>query len=407
MKVCIAATTFPRFPGDGQGAFIWELARAVQRHGVRVHIVALHTPGAKSQEVIDEIEITRPHYWWPEAAESLRKEGGGLPLTLRKYPLARLQLPVFLARYSAVIAQVARSCDLVHAHWTLSGGAALLGRWLYRKPLLVTVHGSDIFQIPRHPAGAALTRIVLNRVNRVTAVSDALKQATRVLGISEDHVEVISNGIDLQRFMPPLPDPRCAPWGEMAVGDLSEQSVEHIILFAGSLIKRKGVRYLVDALALLPPHLPRYRAVIVGDGPEEETLRQQVTILGLHDRVAFVGFQPQAAVSSWMRKARVFVLPSLEEGQGVVLLEALASGTPIVASDVDGIREVVVAEVGYRVPAADSVALALALEKILVDDAAWKRMSEQARQRAVDLYDWDKIGVQFVELYQRLVAQSH
>jgi glycosyltransferase involved in cell wall biosynthesis len=181
-----------------------------------------------------------------------------------------------------------------------------------------------------------------------------------------------------------------------------------IILFTGSLIKRKGVRYLLDALALLPSDLPSYRAVIVGEGPEEGALRKQVTALGLADRVEFMGFQPQSVVSEWMRQARIFVLPSLEEGQGVVLLEALASGTPVIASDVDGIRDVVVPEVGKRVPAADPSALAAALEQLLRSDAdAWKCMSQAARQRAVDVYDWDKIGVHFAQIYEDLSKRRH
>ena len=395
MKICIATTTFPRYPGDGQGSFIWELARAVQRQGVGVHVVALHTPGATSHEVVDGIEITRPPYWWPQSAESLLKEGGGLPLTLRKYPLARLQLPLFLALHTLAIARIARGCDLIHAHWTLSGGTALLGRWVHHKPLLVTVHGSDIFQIPRYPVGAVLTRMILNRVNAVSAVSQALKQAACAVGVREEHFEVISNGIDPGRFAPPVPDPR------MAIEDQ-----ERIILFVGSLIQRKGVRYLLEALALLPLNLVPYRLVIVGRGPEEDSLREQVKKLGLDKHVQFAGFLPQDAVGIWMRQARVFVLPSLEEGQGVVLLEALASGTPVVVSDVDGMREVVVPEVGYRVPPADPAALASALEKILVDDAKWGDMSQQARQRAITLYDWDKIGAKFVDLYQRVIAQA-
>jgi glycosyltransferase involved in cell wall biosynthesis len=406
VKVCLAATTFPRFAGDGQGAFIWELARAVRRHGVAVHVVALHSPGAKVQETIEEIEVTRPRYWWPEGAESLRKDGGGLPMTLRKYPLARLQLPFFLARYSAAIAQVARHCDLVHAHWTLSGGAALLGQVAHRKPLLVTVHGSDIFQVPRHPIGAPLTRAILNRVDRVTAVSHALKEATSALGIDPEKIEVISNGIDLTRFAPPSPDPR------HEIGEAGAEQPK-IILFAGFLIKRKGVRYLIEAMSLLmsslvsllPEGLPPYRLVIAGEGPEEDALRQQVAALGVADRVEFVGFQPQSAIAEWMRRARVFVLPSLEEGQGVVLLEALASGTPVIASDVDGMREVVAPEVGLRVPPADPPALTDALRQLLTEDDAWRRMSEAARQRAVTLYDWDKIGAQFVEVYRRVAAQ--
>ena len=396
MKVCLAATTFPRFAGDGQGAFIWELARAIHRHGVAVHVVALHTPGAATHEMIDGIEVTRPRYWLPERAESLRKEGGGLPMTLRKYPLARLQLPVFLARHSAAIAQVARQCDLVHAHWTISGGAALAGQWMFRKPLVVTVHGSDIFQVPRHPVGAAITRAILRRTQRITAVSDALKQATCALGIDAAKIEVISNGIDLARFQPPTPDPR-----------RKAGQVTRTILFVGFLIKRKGVRYLIEALSLLPALLsadaPPYELVIVGEGPEEDALRHLVAELGLQDHVTFAGFQSQAVVSEWMQRAWTFVLPSLEEGQGVVLLEALASGTPVLASDVDGMREVVAPQVGMRVPPADPPALAEALRQMLTDDAAWVRMSEAARQRAVTVYDWARIGAHFVELYQRVV----
>jgi glycosyltransferase involved in cell wall biosynthesis len=125
----------------------------------------------------------------------------------------------------------------------------------------------------------------------------------------------------------------------------------------------------------------------------------------LGDRVEFVGFQSQAVVSEWMRQARLFVLPSLEEGQGVVLLEALASGTPVVASDVDGIRDVVVPVVGMRVPPADPAALALALAQLLSSDAAtWQRMSQAARRRAVEIYDWDKIAARFVEIYEKMMA---
>ena len=402
MKVCMAATSFPRTLGDGQGAFIWELARAVQRQGVEVHVVALHSPGAQTQETMEGIQVTRPRYWWPEAAEMLRRDGGGLPMTLRKYPLARVQLFPFLARHSAMIAQIARGCDLVHAHWTISGGAALLGRWMHRKPLLMTVMGSDIFQVPRHPIGAAVTRTILNRVDRVTALSDALKQATVAVsgdGEDADKVEVIPLGIDLARFVPPVPDTR----HDIAQDGVTQEP--HIILFVGFLIQRKGVRYLIEALSLLPVDSPPYRLVIVGEGPEEDALRRQVAALGLADRVEFVGFQPQVVVGEWMRRARVFVLPSLEEGQGAVLVEALASGTPAIASDVDGMREVVTSEVGLRVPAADPPALARALQQMLTDDATWQQRSVLARQRAVTFYDWDKLGARYVELYARMMHE--
>ncbi len=315
MRVCLVATTFPRWAGDGQGAFIWELACAVQRQGVVVQVVALHTPGSLCMETIEGIEIIRPRYWWPEEAESLRKDGGGLPITLRKYPLARLQLPFFMARHSQMIARYADKCDLVHAHWTLSGSAALLARPFHRKPVLVTVQGSDIFQVAKSGLGAWFTRSVLNSSDQVTALSHALKDSAIRAGAKPEKIAIVPNGVDIRRFVPPQYEMR---------SDYSDQPP--IILFAGFLIKRKGVRYLLDALALLPLHSYRYRAVIVGEGPEEGVLREQMTALGLGDRVEFVGFQPQAVVSEWMRQARVFVLPSLEEGQGVVLLAGIGVG---------------------------------------------------------------------------------
>lgn len=392
----MVATTFPRWAGDGQGAFVWELARAVKRQGVDVQVVALHTPGAKSAEVIDGISIVRPRYWWPEEKEMLLKEGGGLPITLRKYWLARLQLPFFMLRHSQVIARQARHCDLVHAHWTLSGCAALVGRVLHHKPVLVTVQGSDVFQVPKSPLGAWFTRSVLNGSDQVTALSRALKDAAIRAGTKAEKITIVPNGVNIYDFAPPHAEDRAALSGESP-----------IILFTGSLIPRKGVRYLLEALARLPAHLRHYRAVIIGEGPEEAALAALVATLNLGEQVEFLGFQPPAVVREWMRRARVFVLPSLEEGQGVVLLEALASGTPVVASDVDGIRDVVVPEVGYRVPPADPAALAAALERILSDDAAtWQKLSHAARQRAVDVYDWDKIGVHFVEIYERLSAQE-
>lgn len=391
----MVATTFPRWAGDGQGAFIWELARAVQRQGVTVQVVALHAPGTKTVESIEGIGVVRPRYWWPEAAESLRKDGGGLPITLRKYPLARLQLPVFMARHTQAITHHARSCDLVHAHWTLSGAAAVAGRWLHHKPVLVTVQGSDIFQMAKGKVGAWFTRRVLNGSDQVTALSHALKEAAVRAGAKPEKIALVPNGVDITRFVPPQDDRR---W---QAGD-----TERIILFTGFLIQRKGVRYLLDALALLPPDLPPYRVVIVGEGPEEGNLRQQVAALGLGARVEFLGFQSQALVSEWMRRAFLFVLPSLEEGQGVVLLEALASGTPVVASDVDGIRDVIVPEVGRRVPATDAAALAQALAAMLAADAAtWQRMSEAARARAVEVYDWDKIAARFVTIYEQMIAR--
>ena len=157
MKILVVTTAFPRWSGDGHGSFIWEAVRAVAQQGVQMSVIATHSPGAATHERIEGVEVWRPCYWWPEGMEVLRKEAAGLPVIWRKYPLARLQILPFAAIYTLVTARMVRSADLIHAHWTIPAANALLARAVYRRPLLVTVHGSDIYRVTANPAGAWLT----------------------------------------------------------------------------------------------------------------------------------------------------------------------------------------------------------------------------------------------------------
>jgi glycosyltransferase involved in cell wall biosynthesis len=118
-----------------------------------------------------------------------------------------------------------------------------------------------------------------------------------------------------------------------------------------------------------------------------------------------MGFQSQDQVRVQMQRARLLVLPSLEEGQGVVLLEALACGTPVVASGVDGIPEVVTDEVGVLVPPADPEALCEAILSILARPEQWDAMSRSARERAVEHYDWARLADQYVMAYESLARR--
>ena len=131
------------------------------------------------------------------------------------------------------------------------------------------------------------------------------------------------------------------------------------------LNERKGVRYLLAAMPAVFRCLPHFRLVLVGDGPQDQMLMGLAQELGILDSVTFLGFQPQEEVRAWMQRTKLLVLPSLEEGLGVVLLEALACGTPVVASHVDGIPEVITPEVGVLVQPADTAALGTAIQSVL------------------------------------------
>jgi glycosyltransferase involved in cell wall biosynthesis len=365
---------------------VWGLAHALKEQGAVVRVVALHSPGASTQEVIDGVEVLRPRYWWPEGQESLRKGGGGLPVTLRTYPLARVQLAPFLGVYGRAVAAVARSCDVLHAQWTLSGAVGLLTRRAHRKPIVVTVQGSDVYQVPKLPLGTPFTRWVLLNCDRVTALSGSLKRAVEAAGVEGGRVEVIPNGVDLTAFDPP------APFGAR----------EKVLLFVGYLIERKGVRYLLEALPAILSRHPDVRVVLAGKGPEEQALREQAAALGVGAAVSFEGFLPHPEVMGWMQRSLLLVLPSVEEGQGAVLLEALAAGTPVVGSDVDGIAEVITPQVGRLFPVGNAEALAQGVCDLLDDPARWQEASSAARRRAQETYNWSVLAQRFLALYGAL-----
>ncbi len=258
---------------------------------------------------------------------------------------------------------------------------------MHRRPIVATLQGSDIFQAARSPLGARFTRYAIGRCEGLTVLSTALAQATQAAGIPAGRIRIIPNGVATDQWTPP-------PDGERA----------NELLFVGSFIERKGVRHLLRAAPDLLQRLPGYRLVLIGDGPQEAELREMAARSGFAEQIEFRGFLPQEEVRAAMQRARVFILPSLEEGLGVVLLEALACGTPIVASRVDGIVDVVTDDVGVLAPPSDPEQLGAGVLQVLASPEHWREFSRAARVRAVEHYDWDHVARQFVTLYRSIVS---
>jgi len=385
MRVCIVTTAFPRWPDDGRGTFILDAARALQAQGAQVRVIAMHSPGAKTREMMGAIEVIRPRYLWPERLEVLQKEGGGLPIMWRKSRLARLALLPFSVAHTMAIMRYAQDCDIIHANWTLSAAAAWAGKFFHRRPIVVTVHGSDIFQAVRLRFVNRLTRMVLGRCDRILAVSRALVEAVVALGLPSSQIEIVSDGVDTDRFHPPSADR------------------DPLIVFVGSLIARKGLKYLIQAMLQLLQRFPDHHLAIIGEGPQQAELISLADTLRVIDNISFVGSQTPAQVSHWMQRAKLFVLPSVEEGLGVVLLEALACGTPCVATRVGGIPDVISSDVGILVPPADPSALSNAILAVLGEETVWKTMSQNARAGALERYSWRIIASHLIEIYHATI----
>jgi glycosyltransferase involved in cell wall biosynthesis len=348
----------------------------------------MHSPRARRRETLSGVEVHRPPYWWPASREALRKDLGGLPVNLKGHPGRWAQMLPLVLVHSREASRLAREADLIHAHWTLSGLCALPASRRWQKPLVLTVQGSDMLQAAQGLLGSWTARLALRHCDQVTALSRALADRVLQFGIPTSKVTIIPNGVDTDYFHPPPSDAR-----------------ENQVVFIGSLIPRKGVNYLIEAMPQVLRAVPNVQLVLVGDGPLRRELEEFARRRGLEGKVQFTGAQPPSGVRSFLQQAKVLVLPSVQEGQGVVLLEAMACGTPVVASSVDGIPDVVSSDSGRLVAPRAPGPLADAIVSLLSDPTLWARMSRTAREQAVSRFSWEKIAAKFIDLYQRLTAR--
>jgi glycosyltransferase involved in cell wall biosynthesis len=281
-------------------------------------------------------------------------------------------------------------CDLIHAHFAHRMGyvGVLLGA-LLRKPVILTVHGSDINLRPRFRPDRKRILFALRRSRTVITVSDALRASVIHMGISEHKVVTIYNGVDAQQF---------TPIDTVAARNrLRLPTNAHLILFVGNLHPKKGTRHLIEACARLPALNKSFRLVIVGDGPERARLEGAVSQLGLAEHITFAGEQPHGEIRWWMNACDVFVLPSLHEGFGIVSLEALACGKPVVATAVGGIPEIISSPaLGMLVEPANPTQLAEAITAALSEE--WDRDS-LARYAAQ--YSWARAAQHISSEYER------
>ena len=221
-------------------------------------------------------------------------------------------------------------------------------------PVVLTAIGSDLNRIPDRLVGF-FTRAALRRSSVTLAVSADLARTAKILGAANSRA--ILNGCDTTIFHPQDKGAARAALG------LDENA--DIVLYAGRLDVRKGLRELVEAVAQLRPRRPALRCYLLGDGPDKPLLQQAIARLQVENIVTFVPAAPTATVAQWMAAADLFTLPSYMEGCPNVVLEALASGRPVVTTKVGGIPELMDSQSGRLVPPADAAALATALDETL------------------------------------------
>jgi teichuronic acid biosynthesis glycosyltransferase TuaC len=279
--------------------------------------------------------------------------------------------------------------DVLDAHYFYPDGVAavMLGKY-FNKPVVITARGTDINLIPQFRLPRKMILWAAENASGVVTVCNALKDEMVGLGVAADKITPLRNGVDLQRFQPMDRDAARATLGLK----------RFTLLSVGLLDPRKAHDLIINAL----PSLPEVDLLIAGTGPEKKNLEQLAQELGVADRVTLLGPVPQTELKTYYNAADALVLASSREGWANVLLEAMACGTPVVASNVWGTPEVVAApEAGELMPERTPQGLVTALTRLRAnypDHAATRRYAER--------FSWDPTTQGQIDLFHSVLARK-
>ena len=269
--------------------------------------------------------------------------------------------PLYAASLARLVPKYRGKVDVVLGSWAYPDGfAAVLFAKALGVPAVVKLHGSDINSLAAMPGPRRMLQWALPRAARIVAVSRALADKVAELGVQRERIALVANGVDSERFCP-----RDRNAARTALGVAANA---RLALYVGNLKAAKGVLDLMTAARTVLDADPRNRLALVGGGEASAAVAQAAAALGapLAERVLLLGPQPADAVATWMAACDLLVLPSWNEGTPNVVLEALASGRRVVASNVGGVPDLITEPLlGAMVPPQQPAALAAALVREL------------------------------------------
>lgn len=399
MKVLMVTSSYPRFPGDVVAPFIEEIARGVAGAGHAVDVILPEHPELRRGP--DEPVRFFPYRYAPRDDWSLWGYAQSLEADVRVRRGVYLLAPlVALALRDAVSTRLlAERYDVVHAHWLVPNAAMIQGiPRAHGVPLVVSLHGSDVFMAERLFPARVLARQTLGAAGAITACSGDLMERALRLGAPAARTRIVPYGVDLEAF-----GPRESP--AVVRSRLGVPEGRLFVLALGRLVEKKGFADLLDAAA----GVAGVHVVIAGAGDLRSELEERARAQG--SATTFVGALDREAVAAALSAADVVVVPSVRDRAGNVdglpnvLLEGLAAGRAVVATRVAGIPEVIQDESnGLLVPEHDPTALAAALERLRREPETRARLGAAARRSAETMLTWEAAVSAFCRAYVEAAA---
>lgn len=288
--------------------------------------------------------------------------------------------------------------DLSHSFFSVPCGfISLLLKWRRKIPYVVSLRGADVpgyserFSVI-YKFLTPLIKVIWKNASLVVSNSEGLKNLA-LKTKPDQEIKVIYNGADIEEFKPGL--------------DSEYLGGTFRIICVSRITGRKGIRYLIEAVSQLISKYPQIRLQIVGEGNEKKNLEEQVKKLKLENVVEFCGLIKHQNLPDYYRKSNVFVLPSLNEGMSNTMLEALASGLPIIATDTGGTRELIKGDInGLLIKMRDSGDIAQKIEILIQNKDLRQKMGKESRSLA-EKFSWKNVAGQYAAVYKNIESAKN
>ena len=373
----------------GSGVVATELALALVAQGHRVHMIATQVPFRLNAMRLPDLEL-------PSLDNNFEPLGGEVmfhEIQNANYPLFDQPLTSLAAVNTLVSVIEEHQIDLVHAHYAIPHAtSALLARDMVGGQLKVvtTLHGTDVTLVGLEPSFLRTTRYAIEASDAVTAVSDYLADHTNTVMGAAKKIDVVYNWVDTERFVPIT---------DSTYRSRFARENEKLIVHASNFREIKRPKDVIRVFANLLKH-QKARLIMIGDGPERLPTLELAKDMGIAKFVHFIGSFPN--VEMIFGVADLLLLPSSKESFGLVALEAMACGVPVISSNAGGLPEVVLdGQTGFTLPIGDvagmSEAAIVALEQLA-------QMRLAARQRAVQFFHPDVILPRYIEVYEKTLG---
>ncbi len=388
--ICLVTHLYPVDGNDYKGGFVRDLAVSLSSKGYIIHVVTPMRPNALAKENFNGVFIHRFSYWGAHKGVQLGQ--------LKGTPLLLLGTLVLSGLMECVRVVTKYKVDIIHAYWVVPGGLiAMTAGMLTGRPVVATAAGSDLNIASRNKIYRILIRLTLKGIDKLIAVSDSMKQIALSMGLRENKAVVFPgpSGIDIDLY---------ASRGAAGFPEMKDRGRK--LLYAGNLTHPKRVDTILKAVKIVAETVADVSLTIIGDGDQRRELETLAENLGIKDKIIFKGAVPHRDVSKYMHHADIFVHCSENEGLPVAIMEAMASGLPVIGSQVGGIPELISDNTtGYLVHYNDHKQYADNIIRLLKNGGLRKQMGRKGLEIALATFSKTNIIKKNIEVYDTMMNE--